>query len=68
MKNNEIRFSCETEFKQAVDNLREKGFKDIVRTRFYEKVFLLGFNQILLQIQSKGQEQALVYLLGIKKR
>jgi plasmid replication initiation protein len=68
MKNNEIRFSVETDFKQAVDNLREKGFKEIVRTRFYEKVFLLGFNQILLQIQSKGEREALVYLLGIKKK
>ena len=68
MKNNEIRFSCETEFKQAVDNLRSKGFSDIVRTRFYEKIFLLGFNQILLQINDKGEKQALIYLLGIKKR
>jgi hypothetical protein len=67
MKNNEIRFNCETDFKNAVDILRQRAFKDIVRTRFYEKIFLLGFNQILIQIQSKGEKEALVYLLGIKK-
>jgi hypothetical protein len=66
-KNNEIRFAIESDMKAAVDNLQRESFSDLVKSKFYSKIFLLGWNNLLQQLMKQQPKEVLLNLLKIKK-
>jgi len=67
MKNNEVRFYVESDLKEQIDNLQKKSFDDLKRTSFYERIFLLGYNELLSQLMNKLPKEVLVNLMKIQK-
>jgi len=67
MQNNELRFPIESDLKEQIDNLQKKSFNDLKRTSFYEKVFLLGYNDLLSQLINKLPREVMTNLMKIKK-
>lgn len=65
--NYEIRFTCEKELKDTLDALHKKSFNDLKRTAFYQKVFLLGFNNLLFQLTKNQPKEVLINLLKIRR-
>ncbi|MCK9595929.1 hypothetical protein M0R19_01970 [Candidatus Pacearchaeota archaeon] len=63
----EIRFNCSKELKDSVVTLHQKGFSDIVKTRFYEKVFLLGWFDLMTQLTKLSDEDMKIKLLKLRK-
>jgi hypothetical protein len=67
MKNNEVRFYVESDLKEQIDNLQKKSFDDLKRTSFYERIFLLGYNELLSQLMNKLPKEVIANLMKIKK-
>jgi hypothetical protein len=65
--NNEIRFPVTSELKGIVDSLYSSKFSELKRTSFYQKIFLLGFNDVLSQLMKQEPKQVLINLMKIKK-
>lgn len=62
-KNHEIRFKCSIDLKKAVALLHEKVAPELKRVYFYEKIFLLGFNELQKQLLKKIPSEILMELL-----
>ena len=67
-QNNEIRFTATSELKDVVDNLHNKSFNDLKRTAFYQKVFLLGWNELLNQLIKQQPKEVLINLWKIQRK
>lgn len=54
--NNEIRFKTTTELVNTTESLWKEAFFYLKKSAFYQKVFLLGLNEIKKQIVKQRQQ------------
>ena len=56
VKNHEIRFRIDKETLDLIEGLWEEHFYELKKSHFYERVWSMGFNRILLLIKERDPE------------